>query len=45
MYHITAVEIMNKAALEAPVPILKPLVGDLGQQNERRRAQAKNGSL
>jgi len=36
---------MNKGALEALIPILKLLVLYKEQQNDKRRAQAKNGSL
>jgi len=36
---------MNKGALEALVPVLKPLILYKGQQNDRRRRRAKNGSL
>ena len=45
MYHITADEVMNKGALEALVPVLKPLILYKGQQHDGRRKRAKNGSL
>src|SRR5690349_14259685 len=45
MYQITTVGIMTEVALEALVRILKLLISCKGQPKNRRRLQAKNGSL
>jgi hypothetical protein len=42
---VTDAELINKGALEAFVPALKPLIRGFGQQPNRRRTRAKNGSL